>query len=316
MKKLIVLLLVMTGIWAMASSPAPARAQSPGPDLKPTFISPTPGLSVNGWPPFTVSYPKEWVEVSQMPGNVCRIGGSRSGLLPGVRLPILSVSVQPDTLPLEDWAKILMPVVQLIGTDIKVLTDKPSRSKDGTPAREVEVEYIPAYGSTPGKATDAPKMIFYYLLTKRDLAFIWVTVNEEKARFGEDLKKHVHSLTFLPGKEAPVTVPPDVQAFLDMYGADFGSTDIKTLMTHFSDRFLHSGMNKPSYERAFRIIRDNPPGRAVATVTVFEPHGDRAYVDGFFLFQAKGGTTPVKGSMSFQQIINENSQWKWFGNQK
>jgi hypothetical protein len=293
-----------------------SRAQAPGTDLKPTFISPTPGLCVNGWPPFTVSYPKEWVEVSQMPGNVCRIEGSRPGLLPGTHLPILSASVLSAPLPLEDWAKIIMPVVQVIGTDIKVLTDKPSRLKDGTPAREVEIEYVPAYGLTPGKATDAPKMIFYYLLTRRDLAFIWVTVNEEKARFGEDLKKHVHSLTFLPGKEAPVTVPPDVQAFLDMYGADFGSGDVKTLMTHFSDRFLHSGMNKPSYERAFLIIRGNSPGRAVATVTVFEPHGDRAYVDGFFLFTAKDGTTPVKGPMSFQQIIKEQGQWKWFGNQK
>ena len=36
-----------------------AQAQTPAIDLKPTFLSSTPGLYVNGWPAFTVSYPKE-----------------------------------------------------------------------------------------------------------------------------------------------------------------------------------------------------------------------------------------------------------------
>jgi hypothetical protein len=61
MKKLIVLSLLMAVILVAAGFPIPIHSQSPGTDLKPTFISPTPGLYVNGWPPFTVSYPKEWV---------------------------------------------------------------------------------------------------------------------------------------------------------------------------------------------------------------------------------------------------------------
>ena len=60
MKKLIVLSLIMAGIVLIADLSTPAHAQTPASDLKPTFISPTPGLYVNGWPPFTVSYPKEW----------------------------------------------------------------------------------------------------------------------------------------------------------------------------------------------------------------------------------------------------------------
>jgi hypothetical protein len=158
MKRVIVLSVLSLLLLLTQSFPTPTltHAQSPTAGLKPTFISPTPGLYVNGWPAFTVSYPKEWVEMSQMPGNVFRIGGSRSGVLPGVRLPILSASVLYSPLPLEDWAKIIMPIVQVIGTDIKVLTDKPSQLRDDTPAREVEIEYVPAYGSTPGKATDAP----------------------------------------------------------------------------------------------------------------------------------------------------------------
>ena len=62
MKKLIVVMVVTAVALLAWSFCAPAQAQSPGIDAKPTFISPTPGLFVNGWPPFTVSYPKEWVE--------------------------------------------------------------------------------------------------------------------------------------------------------------------------------------------------------------------------------------------------------------
>jgi len=56
MKKLIVLAIIMAVMVLVA---APVHAQAPANDLKPTFISPTPGLYVNGWPAFTVSYPKE-----------------------------------------------------------------------------------------------------------------------------------------------------------------------------------------------------------------------------------------------------------------
>jgi len=48
MKKLIVLAMIMA---VMVSLTALVHAQAPANDLKPTFISPTPGLYVNGWPP-------------------------------------------------------------------------------------------------------------------------------------------------------------------------------------------------------------------------------------------------------------------------
>jgi hypothetical protein len=53
-------------------------------------------------------------------------------------------------------------------------------------------------------------------------------------------------------------------------------------------------------------------------VTVFEPRGDKAYVDGFVLNTDKvnGGTTALKIPIGFQQIINEHGEWRWFGNQK
>jgi hypothetical protein len=52
-----------------------------------------------------------------------------------------------------------------------------------------------------------------------------------------------------------------------------------------------------------------------ATVTVFEPHGDKAYIDGFFLRSFKP-ILSLKAAMGVQQIVNEHGQWKWFGNQK
>jgi hypothetical protein len=312
-----IIVCLLSALMPLAGSlPSLTLAQSPATDMKPTFISPTPGLYVNGWPAFTVTYPKEWMELRGLSGEVYRVGGIRPGLPPGLHMPIFTVGVTAIPLSLEDWAKVFMPVFVQIWTDIKVLSDKPFRLKDGTPAREVEVEFVTKLHSTLGNLTDAPKTIIYYLLTKRDLAWIWVNVIEEKARFGEDLKEHVHSLTFLPGREEPVKLPPDVEAFLDMYCADLVSREVTSIAGHFSDRFLHSGMNKAFYEQEFRTHADSLPGRCVATATVFETHGDRAYVDGFHLDKSKDGTDGLKGPLVFQQIIKEQGQWKWFGNQK
>ena len=35
-----------------------------------------------------------------------------------------------------------MPVYSQVGTDIKVLSEKPSQLKDGTSTREVELEFV------------------------------------------------------------------------------------------------------------------------------------------------------------------------------
>ena len=55
MKRLIVLSLLSAFMLLGGAFLAPAQAQGPANDLKPTFIGPTPGLYVNGWPAFTVS---------------------------------------------------------------------------------------------------------------------------------------------------------------------------------------------------------------------------------------------------------------------
>jgi hypothetical protein len=105
-----------------------------------------------------------------------------------------------------------------------------------------------------------------------------------------------------------------------MYCADVVGHDAKAIMAHYSDRFHSSGATKAFYEQWFRNDPTSPIQTGVisreATVTVFEAHGDKAYIDGFFLDKAKGDADGQKWPMYYQQIINEHGQWKWYGNQK
>ena len=298
---------------------SPAHAQTPPNDLKPTFISPTLGLYVNGWPPFTVTYPKEWVEVPPAgPGCVFMAARISPDSYPAT---VLSIGVSPTRLPLEEWAKGHMPLWLQLWTDIKVLSDKPSQLKDGTPAREVEFEFVPIPRGTLGSITitDARKNYGLLVMTKKDVTWVEVLLSDVQGRLGEDLRRVVYSLTFQPDREKPVNVPPDVRAFLDMYSTDMVSGDVKAITAHYSDRFRHSGISKAFLEQTWNgpfapiltgVISWEP------TVTVFEPHGDKAYLDGFFLQKTKSDANTLKWPMSWQQIINEHGQWKWYGNQK
>jgi hypothetical protein len=205
------------------------------------------------------------------------------------------------------------------GTDFKILSDKPSRLKDGTPAREVEFEFVPKYDPNVGSLKNRPTLSFFAVMAKRELALVNVSFYDDK-KIGDDLKKIAYSLTFLQGREEPVNVPPDVRAFLTMYCADLGNHEVGTLMVHFSDRFLYSSANKALVEQYFRNDPTAPlhldTVSCEPTVTVFEPQGDKAYVDGFFLFKAKGDANALKLPMEFMQIVNEHGQWMWYGNHK
>jgi hypothetical protein len=213
---------------------------------------------------------------------------------------------------LEEWAKVYMPGFLQAFTDIKILSDKPSQLKDGTAAREVEYEFVHKAGGH--KVND------FILMTKKELAWVAIHLMNDQGRIGDDLKRIAYSLTFQPDREKPVQVPPDVRAFLDMHCTDNVSGDIKLILEHFSDRFRHSGISRADFEQWLRNDPLSPVRRRLISfepiVTVFEPRGDKAYVDGFFLQKAKDDTNAVKIQMSFQQIINEHGEWKWFGNQK
>jgi hypothetical protein len=252
MKKLIVLSL-LTVMLLGGDFLDPAHAQSPASDVKPTFINPTPtpGLYVNGWPAFTVSYPKDWVEMPRNPGTVFQVGAPRPNLPPS---PALNIIVGPTHYPVEDWAKDFMPVWVVFFKDTKVLSDKPFQLKDGTPAREVETEWV---------LKDGTKRNGLLLATKKDATGVWILLGAGEGKLGEDVKSIAHSLTFLQGREEPVQVPPDVRAFLDMYCVDVMSHDVKTIMAHFSDRFRHSGASKAFYEQYFRNDPAGPIRRGI-----------------------------------------------------
>jgi hypothetical protein len=316
MKRLVLSLLSALMLWG-AGFFAPVHAQSPANDLKPTFISPTPGLYVNGWPAFTVSYPKEWVEMPLPPAAVLRAGAPRPDSYPSPSFVIL-VFVSPR--PLEEWAKQFMPVWVNAFTDIKVLSDKPSQLKDGTPAREVEVEFVPKIDVTGRSIENAPKNNGFLLATKKDVTWVAILLLGDEGKLGEDVKRIPYSLTFQPDREKPVQVPPDVRAFLDMYSADMMGHDVKAFMEHFSDRFFQGGTSKKDMELWFRNDPFSPIQRGIisneATVTVFEPRGDKAYVDGFLVSKAKSEANAWKTPITFQQIINEHGEWKWLGNRR
>lgn len=286
---------------------ASVYAQSPAGDVKPTFISPTPGLYVHGWPAFTVSYPKEWVEQPPTPMEVFRVGALRQSLPPSPLLGIYSFGKPED---ISGSADFLATNLARSSKDIKVLSNKPSKLQDGTPAQEAEIEWV---------APSGLKWNTFLLATKKEGVWIWINLSYDKGKIEEDLKNIAYSLKVPQGKPEPVKLPPDIRGFLDKHCRDIETGDAAKVITNFSDQFLNNGMKKAAQEQ---WLRSSPLSGVVAgvasnemTVTVFEPQGDRAYLAGFIAGTLKSGA-PFLSPMNQQHMIKENGQWKWYGNQK
>ena len=316
MKKLIVLSL-LTVMLLGGDFLAPAHAQTPANDLKPTFISPTPGLYVSGWPAFTVSYPKKWVETLPFPGQDFRVGAARTPMPP---LPELGIAVFVNFAPLSDMAQWYIRTVKSTGKDFKVVYDKPTKLKDSTPAREAEIEWTMT-GLTGAHAfSPMAKRNTFLLGAKRESAWISLALSDEKGRIGNDLKRIAYSLRLQPGKEKPVQVPPDVGEFLDKWHKDIVDGDVAMVMSNVSDRFNYNGMDKAAMEQWMRDDPSSPLQAGLAslntTVTVFEVRGDQAYLSGFNGGKLKSGAPAPITPLGNMQIIKENGQWKWYGNHK
>ena len=294
-------ILVVLGV--LPPPPAPAAA------TKPSFITLTPGQYVHGWPAFTVSYPKEWVEQRSVSGEVFRVADPDSKTFP--RVPNFTINVFLVPFPIDNWSNVLLPGLRTIARDIKIVYDKPSQLKDGTPAREAEIEWV---------RNDGLEMNLLLLITNKEATWITIITGAEKGKMGEDMKNYFYSLTFQPGREEPVNVPPDVRELLDKYCSDVLSGDVDRIMTYYSDQFSHSGMNKALVEQWFRNDPTAPTKAGLtsmeATVTVFEPQGDKAYMDGFYLVKGKNAPNGVKAPMLSMQFIKENGKWKFYGNHK
>jgi hypothetical protein len=297
MRKIILASVIMAVMLLTWSSLAPARAQDSAKDDKPTFYHLVPGTYVNGWPRFIVHYPKDWVErpLYAAGGDVFRVSP------PGpVQYPAFSGVVVPFPPSLDKFAEAVVPVFKAAGCqDVTVISNKPSQLRDGTRAQEVEVGFV--RNGAPGN--------WLGLGTKKGDVLIQVNVIGYGGKIGEDLRALIYSLEFQVGKDEPVKVPPDVQEFLDKHGNDIVSHDLAKVMSHYSDRFLNSGVKKGEVERMWRWGIGSWMSQN-GTITDFVPVGDRAYLAGFV--KTNLGTFPI----SETSIIKENGEWKWYGNQR
>jgi hypothetical protein len=303
MKKLMVVSLLLAGI---LSTGVIGIAQAQTSDLKPTFISFTPGIYVNAWPPFTVTYPKEWEEQRPVAPWMVFLAGKSAAATPAIL--VISASFNPADV--NTLAGMVMAAFSQGFKDVKLVSDKPSKLQDGTPAQEVEVEYVSPNGT---------KVHTFFVGTKKDDIFITVSLDDWSGKVGEDLKSIAHSLNVSQGKPEPVKVPPDVQALLDSHGRALQAGDVAKIMANYSDRYLNNGTKKSNEEQWYRYHPWSPLNigaiKGEMTATVFESQGDRAYLGGFVTATLKNGSQ-ITSPWTLQRLIKEDGQWKWYGNQK
>jgi len=296
MKKLIVLSVITAVMLLTWSSVAPAHAQDSAKDDKPTFYHLVPGTYVNGWPRFTVHYPKDWVERHTMPQETFR--ASASGPVPYPAL-IVAPFPSPFLSSLEVFADALSGTLRGFATGVTVVSDKPSKLRDGTAAREVELHML--RNGEPFNAMG--------LVAKKGDLWINMAIESRNGKIGEDLRAILYSIEFEPDKDKPVKVPPDVQELIDKHNNDVVSHDVAKVMAHYSDRYLNSGAKKGEVGRFWKWAIGSVTS-VNGTVTDFVAEGDRAYLAGFV--KTNSGTIQI----SETSIIKENGEWKWYGNQR
>lgn len=147
-----------------------------------------PGLYVNQWPAFSLTYPVHWQEKTPEPRFVFRAEASQG-------TPSLRISVIPGMdIPLKFATSFYLPELEKVGRNITVISDKASVLEDGTPSREMEIEWAP-YGG--------PEQNTLFLTIEEDGAWIAVSLSDTKGAIGEDLRRIACSLKTRPPKEIP-----------------------------------------------------------------------------------------------------------------
>jgi len=303
-KVAVALIMISLTLGGLAAS---ATAQGNVMEARPTFVAPMPGLYVNGWPPFAVSYPKDWEGQPLMPGELYHVAA------PGPSYsPALVIYAFPNTADIGGSGSMLAGILGKIGKDVKILYDRPANLQDGTPAQEAEIEWVWPNGG--------PKTNTFLLATKRGSMWIWVGLYNDQGVTGNDLKKIAYSLKVSQGKQEPVKLPADVQEFINESLKDLIGGDIDKIMSHVSDRYLNNGMKKSGLKQFYLYSPYSPLKAGIesgsTTITIFEPQGEKAYLTGFPAGKLKSGAPWPETPLGDRQIIKENGQWKWYGNQK
>ena len=293
MKKLIFLSLIMAVLSAV-SVVAPAHAQDTAKEEKPTFYRLTPGTYVNGWPRFTISYPKDWVEEKPAVQEIFR--ASDPDQIHGEKFV---VAIGPSPQPLDKLADRQVTNFKALASDVTLLSDKRTQLRDGTPAQEVEIQAI----------LSGLPLNYCALATKKGDLWITTGVGSRRGRIREDLKAILYSSDFQQGKDEPVKVSTDIQEFIDRWRNDIVSHDVAKVMNHYSDRFLDSGNKKGAIERFWKRYIGFTTSYEVG-ITELVLAGDKVYLTGFSI--VNGTKWPLGGT----SIIKENGEWKWYGNQR
>ena len=254
-----------------------------------------PGLYVNGWPTFTLSYPVDWVEKTP------ELRGAFRAEAPGGS-PSLRIAVIPNmSTPLKYSTRFVIPELAKIGKDIKVIYDKETKLEDGTPAQEAEIEWV---------VNPDIKLNTLFLTTQKEDVWIMISLSDTKGKIEEDLKGIPYSLKIKPGKEELVKLPADIQEFLDQVSKDMVSHDLEKVMLRYSDQFLHNGIRKADMESFLKSAILNVTSFQI-NITRFESRENNAHMAGYTLVNQT-----MKFPLLGMSLIKEDGQWKYYGNQK
>lgn len=165
-------------------------------DIPYLFKAAAPGLYVNDWPAFSVTYPKHWQEKKRGPVIVFRAGDPEG-------YPQLSIAVVPLALPVGFSILIQTTVLGSAGgTNIKSIYDEKITLPDGTPAQETELEWINKEGE---------KVNTFFLTAQTKGIWIFMSLTDNTGRIAEEVKDIAYSLKIKPEEKGLIayhyTVP-------------------------------------------------------------------------------------------------------------
>jgi 4-carboxymuconolactone decarboxylase len=91
-----------------------------------------------GPPAFVIEYPDTYVNDPLLPNEVLRVKSPPFGS-PAFEVGVIDLS--QDGVKLEDHGKNYAKLMESLGTDVKIISQKPSKLKDGTPVQETTIEW-------------------------------------------------------------------------------------------------------------------------------------------------------------------------------
>jgi hypothetical protein len=123
---------------------------------------------------------------------------------------------------------------------------------------------------------------------------------------------HAQTATEVPPMSATQPVPADVAQMVPDFNATMSSKNMDLIMAYFSDGYLNDGFNKTRYRPYLQRWNADLRGYELQ-LTSFRPVSpDRAYITATMRMS---GVT-IGGKDPDYQMVREDGQWKWFGNQK